>query len=86
MVGLIEFRMSKLARMSDLYRQLADNFELEGVSSEIAALADEFDNEVARLNGECLGRRICPCEFSGSCLSAGCSDSAAEALNKMKAA
>jgi hypothetical protein len=68
MVDVLEFRMSKLARISNHYRQLGVALAPETVSGEIAAVADAFDNEVMRINRECVGRRACPCELAHSCI------------------
>jgi hypothetical protein len=68
MVDLLEFRVRKLTGMSAHYRELAADLFPEKVSGEIAAVADAFDDEVARINRDCAGRRACPCEFIGSCV------------------
>ena len=67
-VDRLEFRVSKLARISGHYRELAANLYPESVSAEIEAVADAFDDELARIGRECVGRRTCPCEFAGSCI------------------
>ncbi|MGO9773796.1 MAG: hypothetical protein ACLPSW_30465 [Roseiarcus sp.] len=68
MVDVLEFRIGKLARISDHYRKLGAALAPETVSAEIAAVADAFDNEVTRISRECVGRRACPCEFAHSCI------------------
>jgi hypothetical protein len=52
MSSSIHFRMDKLSRMSVHYRQLAYSFYPDQVSAEITAIADELDNEAARLHRE----------------------------------
>ena len=73
-------------RVSDHYRRLADNLQPEPVSAEIAAMADEFDSEAARIRRVCAGKRVCPCKFSGSSLSLGGDDSLAGTVNMNQAA
>ena len=67
MITLVDFRVGKLGRMSDHYRQLADNLQPDPVSAEITAIADELDNEAARLQRECVGKRLCPCTADPAC-------------------
>jgi len=86
MVDLLEFRVRKLATMSDHYRELAAALFPEKVSGEIAALADAFDDEVARVNRECVGRRACPCAFYGSCIALGGASPVFEVPGAKKAA
>jgi hypothetical protein len=50
--------MGKLSRMSVHYRQLAHNLYPNPVSAEITAVADELDNEAARLQREWRLRRL----------------------------
>jgi hypothetical protein len=69
MADLLEFRVSKLALMSCHFRELADGFLAPLDSAKIIEVADEYDEEVMRIERECRGRRLCPCEFSGSCIS-----------------
>jgi hypothetical protein len=69
MADLLEFRLSKLARMSCHFRQLADGFLAPAVSAQIAEVADEYEKEVVRIERECWGKRICPCEFTSGCIS-----------------
>ncbi len=69
MADLLEFRLSKLARMSCHFRQLADGFLSPTVSAQIAEVADENEKEVVRIERECWGKRSCPCEFSRGCVS-----------------
>ena len=69
MADLLEFRLSKLARMSCHFRQLADGSLAPAVSAEIAEVADEYEKEVVRIERECWGKRSCPCEFSAGCIS-----------------
>ena len=69
MADLLEFRLSKLARMSCHFRQLADGYLAPSVSVEIAEVADEYESEVVRIERECRGKRLCPCEFSVGCIS-----------------
>ena len=69
MADLLEFRLSKLALMSCHFRQLADNYWAPAVSATIAEVADEYEKEVVRIERECWGKRSCPCEFSGGCIS-----------------
>ncbi|HEY8032521.1 MAG TPA: hypothetical protein VIF02_09160 [Methylocella sp.] len=69
MADLLEFRLSKLARMSFHLRQLADGYLAPSVSAEIAQVADEYESEVVRIERECWGKRSCPCEFSRNCIS-----------------
>jgi hypothetical protein len=67
MIALID--ISKLGLMSDHFRRLADNLQPDPVSAEITAFAEELDNEAARLQRECLGKRPCPCGMaSPACL------------------
>jgi hypothetical protein len=61
MVDLIEVRVSKLARLSDHYRLLANDLQPDPVSAEINAIANELDTEAARVKRECVGKRRCPC-------------------------
>jgi hypothetical protein len=68
MIQLLEFRVSKLAHMSEHYRDLAAALYPEMVSAEVDAAADRLDEEVARLRRECVGRRTCPCEFISACV------------------
>jgi hypothetical protein len=68
MVDRLEFRICKLARMSGHYRELAAALFPENVSAEIEAVADAFDDELLRIDRECVGQRACPCEFSGACV------------------
>lgn len=68
MVDLLEYRVSELARQSSHWRRLADGFLPLAVNAEIAAIADECDREVRRMEQECRGKRSCPCERLGSCL------------------
>ncbi len=49
MVNLIEIRVTRLARISDHYRELADNLRPDPVSAEITAIADEIAGEAAQL-------------------------------------
>ena len=86
MVDLIELRMSKFARMSDHCRELADRLQPDPVSAEITAIADEFENEAARMKRECVGKRTCPCAFIGSCPSVEDGFFQAEIVNMKKAA
>ena len=44
--------VAKLAELSDHFRLLADLMTPEPVSAEIAAVANEYDNEIARLQRE----------------------------------
>jgi hypothetical protein len=67
-VDRLEFRVNKLARMSGHYRELAAALFPENVSAEIEAVADAFDDELLRMDRECVGQRACPCEFSGACV------------------
>jgi hypothetical protein len=50
--------------MSCHFRQLADGYWAPSVSAEIAEVADEYEKEVVRIERECWGKRLCPCEFS----------------------
>ena len=68
MLDLMQYRMARLAQMSGHWRQLADDSLSAAISSEIATVADDFDQEIARMWRECVGRRSCPCEYSGACL------------------
>ena len=68
MVDLMQYRMARLAQMSGHWRQLADDSLSAAISSEIAMVADDFDQEIARMRRECLGKRSCPCECDGACL------------------
>lgn len=68
MVDLLEFHVRKLADMSEHCRRLAAELFPENVSAEIASVADQFDDEVGRLNRDCIGRRTCPCEFNATCV------------------
>ncbi len=86
MVDVLEFRINKLARMSDHYRHLAAALIAEKVSAEIAAVADAFDDEVVRMNRECAGRRVCPCQFRGSCVAPDCADPSFGPLSTKNAA
>ena len=86
MVDLIELRMSKFALMSDHCRELADRLQPDPVSAEITAIADEFENEAARMKRECVGKRTCPCTFIGSCLAADDGFVQAELVNMKEAA
>ncbi len=86
MVDLLEFRLSRLARMSEHYRRLAAGLAPEKVSAEIAAVADTFDGEVVRISRECVGRRTCPCGFARSCIAVSGARSVCEAANPKKAA
>jgi hypothetical protein len=67
MNALIDFRVGKLSRMSVHYRRLAENLQPDPVSFEIAAIADELDVEAARLQRECVGKRLCPCLAAPGC-------------------
>jgi len=69
MDDLLEFRVSKLALMSCHFRQLADSYLAPAVSAKIIEVADEYDEEVMRIERECRGKRLCPCEFSSRCIS-----------------
>ena len=69
MADLLEFRVSKLALMSCHFRQLADGYLAPSDSAKIIEVADEYDEELMRIERECRGKRLCPCEFSGSCIS-----------------
>ena len=86
MADLLEFRMNKLARMLDHYRHLAFNLQPDPVSDEIVAVVNEFDNEIARMKLECVGKRICPCELSQSCLAVVDTSVVAETANNKMAA
>lgn len=68
MVDLIDVRVSKLVRISDHCRHLANGVLPFAVRVEIAEMADEYDTEVARIERDCRGKRRCPCECSGGCL------------------
>ena len=68
MVDLLQFRISKLADMSEHYRRLAAELFPENVSAEIASVADQVDGEVERMTRDCKGRRTCPCEFNATCI------------------
>jgi len=81
MVDRLEFRVSQLTRMSGHYRELAAGLFPENVSTEIEAIANAFDDEAARIGRECVGRRVCPCEFSSSCAALVEDGSDLEALN-----
>lgn len=52
MADPIELPMARLARLSDHFRLLADLLQPEPVSAEIVAVANEYDNEIARLKRE----------------------------------
>jgi hypothetical protein len=67
MVDLIEFRMSKLVRRSEQCRRLIGGLLPAPVSAEIAAVADEYEQEVVRMEHECLGKKSCPCSRFNSC-------------------
>jgi hypothetical protein len=69
MTDLLEFRVSKLTLMSCHFRQLADSYLAPAVSAKIIEVADEYDEEVVRIERECRGKRLCPCEFSSCCIS-----------------
>jgi hypothetical protein len=86
MVDVLEFRVNKLARISDHYRRLGASLAPEKVSAEIAAAADAFDNEVMRISRECVERRVCPCEFARSCIAAADVHVAFEPASAKKAA
>jgi hypothetical protein len=66
MADLLECRVRKPARMSSHYRELADSFLAAEVSAEIEEVADEYAKEAARLERECIGKRLCPWELSGA--------------------
>jgi hypothetical protein len=55
MADPIELRMANLARLSDHFRLLADLLMPEPVSAEIVAVANDYDNEIARLRLEGSG-------------------------------
>ncbi len=86
MVDLLEFRLGKLTRMSDHFRRLAVGLAPEKVSAEIAAVADAFDDEAARIIRDCVGRRACPCKLAHSCIVAGGERAVFEAWNAKRAA
>jgi len=67
MVDLIEFRVSTLVRRSDHYRRLVDGLLPTAISAEVAAVADECDREVARMECECRGKKSCPCRCFATC-------------------
>ena len=67
MVDLPELRVSKLALMSCHFQLLADGYLAPAVSAKINEVADEYDEEVVRIERECRGKRLCPCDFSGLC-------------------
>jgi hypothetical protein len=69
MTDLLEFRVSKLALISCHFRQLADSYLGPAVSAKIIEVADEYDEEVVRMERECRGKRLCPCELSSGCIS-----------------
>jgi hypothetical protein len=68
MVDLLESRVRKLTDMSEHCRRLAAELFPENASAEIASVADQFDDEVGRINRDCIGRRTCPCEFAATCV------------------
>ncbi len=86
MVDVLEFRIGKLTQMSVHYRQLASDLFPEMVSNEIALIADQFDDEVARMNRDCRGRRTCPCEFRPACVELSVGGSVVETQQPRKAA
>jgi len=67
MADLLELRASKLALMACHFRQLADGYLAPAVSAKINEVADEYDEEVLRIERECRGKRFCPCDFNGLC-------------------
>ena len=68
MVDLMQYRMARLAQMSGHWRQLAGNSLSAAISGEIGTVADDLDQEIARMRRECVGKRSCPCEYRGACL------------------
>ena len=58
MADLLEFRLSKLARMSCHFRQLADGYLAPAVSAEIGEVADEYEREVVRIERECWEKEV----------------------------
>jgi hypothetical protein len=86
MADLLEFRVGELSRMSGHYRELAASLWPEHVSVEIEAVADAIEDELTRINLECVGRRACPCEFRSFCAALGDDSSAIQALNAKQAA
>ena len=64
MADLLEFRLSKLARMSCHFRQLADGYLAPAVSAEIAEVADEYEKEVVRIERECWGKNFVPANLA----------------------
>jgi hypothetical protein len=64
MADLLEFRLSKLARMSCHFRQLADGYLAPAVSAEIAEVADEYEKEVVRIERECWGKKVVPANLA----------------------
>ena len=68
MVDLLEYRMRTLARRSGHCRRLADGLLPEAVNAAVTAVADEYDEEVARMERSCRGKRCCPCHLLRSCL------------------
>ena len=85
MVDLAQYRLSRLTELAAHWRRLADALRPDPVSNEIAAFAEELDDEAERIRRECLGRRACPCQRSGACPRIGRDEPRAESFG-MKAA
>lgn len=68
MIDPVQVRLNQLNQISKHCRVLAGGALPLAVSAEIARMADEYEEEAARIERVCRGKRTCPCECLQHCL------------------